>query len=357
MRKLFSKRAIKDGQKNNSKIKKSQEVKEGLVNGQPRDLVFSQAESEKLKAQPITLAPGLYLVASPIGNLEDITKRAETVLRKATAVAAEDTRRSVKLLNHLGLNKALISYREQNHDKIWPRLKSILLDNGLVALLSDAGSPTISDPGSKLVVEARKEGFNIVPIPGPSAPIAALMASGFMVSSFTFHGFLPSSTVARRKKIKALGELNQTLVFFESPHRLAQCLLDLAQILGPRKAFIAREITKIHEEHLSGTLTELSEEIARNPRRGEITLVVGPRENLKRTEVTQNELINKKTLQKEINQEDTIKEELKRLALLDQRPVKQIAKELAAKYYLPKKEIYQALLELKKNVFPNSDTD
>jgi 16S rRNA (cytidine1402-2'-O)-methyltransferase len=225
------------------------------------------------------LAPGLYLLPSPLGNLGDLSLRACRILSAADLIAAEDTRRTLKLLNHLNLKKTLVSYREQNHNLIWPKILSRLRDKQVVALISDAGSPAIADPGAKLVREARKEGFDIFPIPGPSAVITALMACGFPISSFTFGGFLPSKASQRRLRLSALKDLNQVLVFFESPHRLVRSVSDMAEILGPRQALMAREMTKLHEEYLYLTLDELLAELTANPRRGEVTLVIGPSVN------------------------------------------------------------------------------
>ncbi|MDR0881071.1 MAG: 16S rRNA (cytidine(1402)-2'-O)-methyltransferase [Candidatus Adiutrix sp.] len=219
--------------------------------------------------------PGeLTLVPTPLGHLGDLTLRAVETLRTSDLVVAEDTRRSVKLLNHLGLRVPLQSYREQNHHRAWPRIAGVLAGGGRVALLTDAGAPGVSDPGAALVTAARAAGYAIAPLPGPSAVITALMASGLPAGRFTFAGFLPARARERREFIAALTSHPWTLVFFETPHRLAGALSDLAEILGPRPALLAREMTKVHEEYLAASLAELAVEVKTNPRKGEMTIVV-----------------------------------------------------------------------------------
>jgi 16S rRNA (cytidine1402-2'-O)-methyltransferase len=201
-------------------------------------------------------------------------------LSGAGLVAAEDTRRTVKILNHLGLKKTLLSYREENHRSAWPRLQKVLSEGAAIALLSDAGSPGVCDPGAALVREARGAGFAVWPVAGPSAVTAALSVCGFEASSFTFLGFLPPGPKARRERIKAAGASGEILVLFVPPHKQTRYLADLADILGPRPAFLAREMTKLHEEHLALPLPELRDELLSRPRKGEMTLVVGPAKKL-----------------------------------------------------------------------------
>jgi 16S rRNA (cytidine1402-2'-O)-methyltransferase len=214
------------------------------------------------------------MISTPLGNLGDLSKRAERVLRSARLAASEDTRRTVKLLNSLGVSLPQMSYREQNHASAWPRVRDALARGHAVAVLTDAGAPAVSDPGAALAAAAREAGYPVYPIPGPSAVTAALSAAGFPAGSFTFCGFPPARRAARRRFLEAYRRLRHPLVFFEAPHRLAESLADLAEVLGPRRALLAREMTKIHEEYLAGRLDRLLEDVTARPRRGEITLVV-----------------------------------------------------------------------------------
>jgi len=219
----------------------------------------------------------LYLVATPIGNLEDITLRALHVLKKVNLVACEDTRRTAKLLNRYQISTPRESYHEHNEASRTPRLMQILRAGRDIALVSDAGTPIISDPGCRLVLSCRKEGIPVIPVPGPSAAIAALVASGLPADSFFFGGFLPGRASLRKKRLQEWASIAATLVFYEAPHRLVASLQDMTSILGPRQASLARELTKVHEEHLFGTLPELLERIkARSAIRGEITITVAP---------------------------------------------------------------------------------
>jgi 16S rRNA (cytidine1402-2'-O)-methyltransferase len=218
----------------------------------------------------------LYLVATPIGNLEDITVRALRVLKEADLVACEDTRQTQKLLQHYGIHKELISYHEHNELTRAPELVIQLEEGAQVALVSDAGTPVVSDPGHRLVVLCLRHHIPVVPIPGPSAFVAALAASGLPTEEFLFVGFLPSRAGARRKKLDELKSEPRALVLYEAPHRLAETLSDAADLLGSRQAVVARELTKIHEEFLRGSLAELRDAARARPPRGEITLLIGP---------------------------------------------------------------------------------
>ena len=223
------------------------------------------------------LAPGLYLVATPIGNLEDLTRRAERVLATADVVACEYRRVTSRLLAHLGLRRRLALYHEHNAEAARPELLARLAAGDSVALVSDAGTPAISDPGFKLVRAARAQGTAVYPVPGPSAVLAALVASGLPTDRFLFQGFLPPRSAARRRVLGQLAAVPATLVLYESPQRLAECLADAAVMLGPRPASIARELTKLHEEHRQGSLPELALIYAGlRPPRGEIVVVIGP---------------------------------------------------------------------------------
>jgi 16S rRNA (cytidine1402-2'-O)-methyltransferase len=218
----------------------------------------------------------LYVVATPIGNLEDITFRAVRVLRQADLIACEDTRQTRKLLEHYGIHKPLISYHDHNER---PRAEELIgeLEAGRnVALVSDAGTPLIADPGYRLVAQARARGIPVSPIPGASAIPSALSASGLPTDSFLFCGFLPPKAGQRRKALEACAGSEGTLVFFETPHRIVEALEDIAQILGNRPLVIARELTKIHEEFLHGTAAELRDALAQRPVvKGEIVLMIG----------------------------------------------------------------------------------
>jgi 16S rRNA (cytidine1402-2'-O)-methyltransferase len=218
----------------------------------------------------------LYLVATPIGNLEDITLRALRVLKEADLIACEDTRQTQKLLQHYAIHKELVSYHAHNELTRAPELVIQLEEGAQVALVSDAGTPVVSDPGHRLVAQCLRHHIPVVPVPGPSAFVAALAASGLPAEEFLFVGFLPSRAGARRKKLEALKSEPRALVLYEAPHRLAETLLDAAEILGSRHAVVAREVTKIHEEFLRGSLAELRDAARQRTPRGEITLLIGP---------------------------------------------------------------------------------
>jgi 16S rRNA (cytidine1402-2'-O)-methyltransferase len=218
----------------------------------------------------------LYLVATPIGNLEDITLRALRVLKEADLIACEDTRQTQKLLQHYAIHKELVSYHDHNELTRAPELVIQLEEGAQVALVSDAGTPAVSDPGHRLVVLCLRHHIPVVPIPGPSAFVAALAASGMPTEEFLFVGFLPSRAGARRKKLDALKSEPRALVLYEAPHRLGETLSDAADILGSRHAVVAREVTKIHEEFLRGSLAELRDAARQRAPRGEITLLIGP---------------------------------------------------------------------------------
>ncbi|MGA7793763.1 MAG: 16S rRNA (cytidine(1402)-2'-O)-methyltransferase [Candidatus Acidiferrales bacterium] len=218
----------------------------------------------------------LYLVATPIGNLEDITLRALRVLKEADLIACEDTRQTQKLLQHYAIHKELVSYHAHNELTRAPELVIQLEEGAQVALVSDAGTPVVSDPGHRLVAQCLRHHIPVVPIPGPSAFVAALAASGMPTEEFLFVGFLPSRAGARRKKLDALKSEPRALVLYEAPHRLLETLSDAADILGARPAVVAREVTKIHEEFLRGSLAELRDAARKRAPRGEITLLIGP---------------------------------------------------------------------------------
>jgi 16S rRNA (cytidine1402-2'-O)-methyltransferase len=217
----------------------------------------------------------LFVVATPLGNLEDLTFRAVKCLKEVQLIACEDTRRTAKLLNHLGIQKPLISCFEHNELARLDKLLDHLERGQDIALVSDAGTPTISDPGFPLVRAAHERGIRVSPIPGPSALVAALSVSGLPTDEFLFAGFLPRTPVARRARLEGLKELRGTLLFYESPRRVVDSLADMAAVLGNRQAFLCREVTKLHEELKRGSLTDLAADLgARAEVLGEIVVVV-----------------------------------------------------------------------------------
>lgn len=233
---------------------------------------MKDASNEELNA--ITCGK-LYLVATPLGNLEDITFRALKILAEVDLIAAEDTRHTLKLLNHYQIQQKLISYFRHNELERAAQLIPQILNGLNVALVSDAGMPGISDPGNILVREAVNQGIPIIPIPGPSAVIAALAASGLDTGSFRFEGFLPRKNRDQRVKLKEMAAFGGTLIFYESPHRLLDTLRNIGEIFGERRAVLARELTKIHEEFIRGTLPEILEKVSGlEGLKGEFTIVV-----------------------------------------------------------------------------------
>lgn len=240
------------------------------------DTIGERAAAQIARLMSTQLAPGLYLVATPIGNLGDITLRALAVLAGADAVYCEDTRHSGQLLHHFGIQRSTRSYHEHNAEEERPRLLKALQEGKSVALISDAGTPLVSDPGYKLVRDAAAAGHPVISIPGSSAVLAALGSSGLPTDAFLFAGFLPAKETARRNRIRELSSVPGTLMIFESPSRLAETLTDLAQGLGNRPAAVARELTKLHEEVLRASLEELAREYAAREVKGEIVIVVGP---------------------------------------------------------------------------------
>jgi 16S rRNA (cytidine1402-2'-O)-methyltransferase len=217
----------------------------------------------------------LYLVATPIGNLEDITLRALRILKEVDLIACEDTRHTARLLTRYGIATPRESYHKFNEGSRAPRLIEMLRDGKNIALVSDSGTPLISDPGYELVSSCRREGISVIPVPGPSAAIAALIGSGLPSDTFFFAGFLPARGALRRRRLKELAVVPSTLVLYEAPHRLLDSLEDMIAILGARRAGIARELTKVHEEFLQGTLAELQSLFQARPKiQGEITLVI-----------------------------------------------------------------------------------
>lgn len=277
-------------------------------------------------AQP--LESGLYIVATPIGNLRDITLRALDTLQAADEVLAEDTRVARRLLDAHGIRAKLSPYHDHNGAKRRPEILDKLEDGAAIALISDAGTPLVSDPGWKLSREALDAGHRVFPVPGASALLAGLVASGLPSDRFMFCGFLPPKSGARRKAASDLATVPSTLVFYESGPRLAESLRDLASVLGDeREAAVSREITKLFEETRRGSLAELSAHyLDAGPPKGEIVLLVGPPLEKEVTEAALDEAI---------------------LAALKTQSVKQAAAEIAEHLGLPKRDVYQRALALK----------
>lgn len=272
------------------------------------------------------LSPGLYIVAGPIGNLSDLSPRAADILRRADVVAVEDSRVSARLLRHAGSERPMLPYHDHSDEGVRARLVERMAGQA-VALLSDAGTPLISDPGYKLVRDARAAGRSVTTVPGPCAAIAALTVSGLPTDRFLFMGFLPPKAKARSETLAEVAALRATLVFYESGPRLSASLADMALGLGDREACVARELTKLHEEARTGTLTELSALYTDAPPKGEIVVVVSPpSEAPPATEEDADALL---------------KEALERLA------IGKAASEVAKKTGLDRRTLYARALELK----------
>jgi 16S rRNA (cytidine1402-2'-O)-methyltransferase len=269
----------------------------------------------------------LYLVATPIGNLEDLTFRALRILKEVDLVAAEDTRHSRKLFNHYGIGTSLTSYFEYNEGEKGARLIEALQQGKSVALISDAGTPAISDPGYLLVSRCRDLGIEVCAVPGPSATVAALSISGLPVERFAFEGFLPPRSAARRAAFALLRSERRTTLYYEGPHRLLAALKDLQLEVGETRLIaVARELTKMHEELFRGTVAEALEHFGRERVRGEIVLLVGPAPEEK--------------------PEGTVREALLKRRQECDLPMRQIVKEVAKEFGLSGSEVYRISLEL-----------
>lgn len=229
-----------------------------------------------MAAEGERLAPGVHVVATPIGNLRDISLRALSTLASADVILAEDKRVTKTLLAHYGITTPMLSYHEHNAAEMRPKVLALLGEGKALALVSDAGTPLVSDPGYRLVEAAVEAGYPISAIPGPSAVLAALVMAGLPSDRFFFEGFLPSKNGERRRRLREMETIPATLVFFEAPHRVVETLEDMAAVLGPRPAALARELTKKFETVRRGTLAELAGAFsAEGPPKGEIVLVVG----------------------------------------------------------------------------------
>src|SRR5436309_4305780 len=236
--------------------------------------------SSSKPVEPADPAAGgcLYLVGTPIGNLEDITLRALRILKEVDQIACEDTRHTQKLLTHYDIRKPLVSYHEHNELTRAPELVMAMEQGAKIAIVSDAGMPLVSDPGHRLVTLCLRHQIRVVPIPGPSALLASLSASGIPSEEFLFMGFLPARSGERRRALERLRIEERTIILYEARHRVAECVADALEILGDRPACLAREVTKLHEEFLRGKLSEIITGLEERPARGEITLILGPPE-------------------------------------------------------------------------------
>jgi 16S rRNA (cytidine1402-2'-O)-methyltransferase len=268
----------------------------------------------------------LYVVATPIGNLEDISLRALRVLKEVDLIAAEDTRHTQILLAHYDIRTPLVSYHEHNEKTKAPVLVEQFLAGKNIALVSDAGTPTISDPGYRVIASAVAAGIKVVAIPGAAAFVAALSASGLPTDRFVFEGFFSAKKKERRAALRALISETRTLVFYEAPHRLVDSLRDIHELLGEREIVVAREVTKLHEEFLRGTVSELLCKLADREVRGEITIVM--RGSTGAPAIS----------------EDLIKADIARLKA-DGVRVKEIAEVLGEKYAIAKRDVYRMALD------------
>lgn len=284
-------------------------------------------DGHKISAR--SLCPGLYVVATPIGNLGDITVRALATLAAADLIACEDTRVSRTLVNHYGISTRLVAYHDHNAHLQRPKLLAALAEGKAVALVSDAGTPLVSDPGYRLVSEAVFAGRTIIPIPGASSVLAALVTSGLPSDAFLFVGFLSSKQAARRKRLAALAATPATLIFFESPRRLAASLADMAEKLGAeRQSVVARELTKKFETVRRDSLAALAEQYENEaPPKGEVVVLVGPPNDVP---ISADEI-------------DTLL-----IELLTSHSIREAAAEAVAQTGLPRRDLYQRALALKK---------
>lgn len=273
----------------------------------------------------------LYIVATPIGNLDDITLRALKVLNEVDVIAAEDTRHTGKLLAHFSINKPLFSFHDHNERDRIDRLLARLNEGQQVALVSDAGTPSVSDPGFRLVREAAMNGLTIVPIPGVSAAMTALCASGLPTDAFVFLGFPPRKNARRLEFLSAVKHETKTLIFYESPHRVLALIDEMIGVFGMRNAVLAREMTKLHEEFVRGTLADLLSALAdREKIRGECTLIVSG-------------------FKEELSDVDTLESEIRKRLMHDDLSPSALAKSLSMEYPLKKNTIYDLILRIRES--------
>jgi 16S rRNA (cytidine1402-2'-O)-methyltransferase len=290
------------------------------------------------KASPSTnkaaLPAGLYIVATPIGNLEDMTLRALRILGSADLIACEDTRHTRKLLNHFEIKTPMQSYHEHNEALRAKELVERIAAGGRVVLVSDAGMPGISDPGERVIRAAVERGLNVVVVPGPSAMVSALVGSGLPTDRFRFIGFLPARSGGRRSTLESLRAAPETLVFYEAPHRVIEMLADLAAVFGPeRRIVIARELTKVHEEFLRGSVAQLAAELARRGAvKGEMTLIVAGKSESSKSDAPQQDLVQRI---RELMRDDSLDE-------------KAVLKQVAKDFGISKSDAYREWQRQKK---------
>lgn len=276
------------------------------------------------------MSGALYVVATPIGNLEDMTYRAVRILQEVDLIAAEDTRHSRRLLDHYAIKSQMISYHEHNEAERAEQLVERLRQGESVALISDAGTPAIADPGYRLVRRCRQEGVEVVAVPGPSALVAALSISGLPTDSFAFIGFLPAKAHARRNTLQALADESRTVACYETPHRLQACLNDIVELLGDdRELAIARELTKRHEELFHGTAATANDYFSAGKVRGELVLLIGPAEKKRPV--------------------GTVTDALLRMREETDLSWKEIVKQVAKEFEQPSRDVYRESLSLRDN--------
>ena len=299
-----------------------------------QELLISRVTGELAHARTKPLAPALYLVATPIGNLSDITIRALAVLSSADTIYVEDTRHSGKLLSHYGISTPMRAYHEHNAERERPKIISALLEGKRVALISDAGTPLISDPGFKLVRDVIAAGAIAISIPGPSAVLAALCASGLPTHAFQFVGFLPAKQGERCAKLNELKKIAATLVFFESPTRVEALLNDLSEAFGERQGVVARELTKLHEEIVRAPLPKLYQKFKNTTVKGECVVLVGPPP---KTTATDEEIVERLTV------------------CLDDMSLRDAAREVADEMSVAKGRVYDLGLKMKTERLSSRD--
>ncbi|MDX9714306.1 MAG: 16S rRNA (cytidine(1402)-2'-O)-methyltransferase [Dissulfurispiraceae bacterium] len=269
--------------------------------------------------------PTLYIVSTPIGNLEDITLRAVRILKEVDLIAAEDTRHSMKLLSSMGISKPMISYWSEKEKSGAEDIIKQLKQGRSIAIISDAGTPGISDPGTVVVKRAVEEGFRIVPVPGPSALTAAISISGLSSDEFLFIGFLPQKVMQRRKKLETLQYENRTMIFYEAPHRIEESVSDMLEVFGERKVVVCRELTKLHEEIFRGSLSIVMQTIKASKIAGEYVVVVDGAADAR------------------LSVEDALREVL--MLIKKGKGRKEAVSIIAKQYGLSKKELYDKSLE------------
>jgi 16S rRNA (cytidine1402-2'-O)-methyltransferase len=281
----------------------------------------------------------VYLVATPIGNLQDISLRALETLKTVDLIACEDTRHTRKLLTHFGISNKTVSYHEHNETARSEEFARFLLDGKSIAVVSDAGTPAVCDPSFRIVEKAHEIGARVVPVPGAVAFVNAVIVSGLPTDAIFFGGFLPSKKGERRARLEEIRNVPATLIFYETPHRIAKSLTDCAEVLGNRRAVVARELTKMHEETVRGTLRELAEKYAENPTKGEIVLVINRREN----DDTKTDSANRKSIGDRVSELEN--ENFDRKTAL---------KKAAKEFGLSKSEAYR-ILQTEKNTEKNNE--